>query len=712
MADTVTPLPERTTLFAFVLGRNAIWLAMVTGLMLTIATFWVVHRQLDLQQQLDFKWAADNRFRALQREVDANLKAVRDLGDILARSDTIDRRSFQPAAQALLAELSGVDVLAWAPRLAGEAPGAAREVPVRLQEPTQATPSLVGLDLAVAPGFRELLSQAEKNGALTAGRAPPTLWGAEKTDGVRFAAVFPVSTEGVSAGFVAAILNVERLVEASIGHLEPRGIDYWIYAIGDQAAKRPLHAYTSRLRPDGSPSPASPPAPGEAHAMTGTLTVGNLGWRFNAAAAPHFRSAQAFHEGPWIILVEGVLFTLAFTLYFLEVNRDMARRAAMDRALREKEERLRSLFEHSPDVILTLDSAGNVLFMNRPYAGFDPEKQEGEPFLSFLPEVQRDRHARALARVLSEKRVQRLVYALPDYTWWETRLIPLALEGEADATLVILTDVTENRVLQAQAVRNARLASLGVLAASVAHEINNPNSAIQFNASILLRSWGDLLPMVERQKYRDGSFSLGGMPVGEAVETIPRLLKGMVKSSQQIKKIVDNLKFMARQDKGELNQKAQVRDILQSAFSILQNQIRKKCDNCRMDVPSDLPELRGNPQQLEQVVINLMMNALESLPDRTAGVFITASMDEDEDWLVIRVEDEGTGIPEERMALITDPFFTTKEESGGTGLGLSISAGIIKAHGGRLEFQSRPGNGTVALIKLPLLPSTLDGLHS
>ncbi|TXG80769.1 MAG: HAMP domain-containing histidine kinase [Rhodocyclaceae bacterium] len=111
--------------------------------------------------------------------------------------------------------------------------------------------------------------------------------------------------------------------------------------------------------------------------------------------------------------------------------------------------------------------------------------------------------------------------------------------------------------------------------------------------------------------------------------------------------------------------------------------------------------VEGDVAQVGQVLINVMVNALEALPDRSRRVRVTAASEGDGARVVVRVEDEGRGISDETMAKICDPFFTTKSESGGTGLGLSISSSIIEGHGGTLRFESQNNRGTTVSIELP-----------
>jgi signal transduction histidine kinase len=141
---------------------------------------------------------------------------------------------------------------------------------------------------------------------------------------------------------------------------------------------------------------------------------------------------------------------------------------------------------------------------------------------------------------------------------------------------------------------------------------------------------------------------------------------------------------------------------LEAAVGILRKQTQEHTDRFELTVAEGLPAVRGSSQQLEQVFINVILNALQALPDRNCGVFVDASAPPGSGGVSIRVRDEGAGITKEHLEALTEPFFSTREDSGGTGLGLSISQSIIDKHGGRIEFESELGRGTTVTITLPV----------
>jgi signal transduction histidine kinase len=145
-----------------------------------------------------------------------------------------------------------------------------------------------------------------------------------------------------------------------------------------------------------------------------------------------------------------------------------------------------------------------------------------------------------------------------------------------------------------------------------------------------------------------------------------------------------------------------VNAVLKSAVALLSNMIMKSTNHFSIQYGSPLPQLKGNFQRLEQVIINLIQNACQALPDNQKAIFVATFYDEKRHGIVVDVEDEGTGIPSEILSHIVEPFYTTKASSGGLGLGLSISSRIVKEHGGTLTFTSEPGKGTKAEIVLPV----------
>jgi PAS domain S-box-containing protein len=271
----------------------------------------------------------------------------------------------------------------------------------------------------------------------------------------------------------------------------------------------------------------------------------------------------------------------------------------------------------------------------------------------------------------------------------------------------------EARQRQDQLFQSAKMASLGVLVSGVAHEINNPNFLVMLNTSVLREVWENARPILDLHYETKGDFIIAGGRYSKMREEVSQMLSGVLEGSERIKRIVQELRDFAREPSRDLTGEVSLNAVVDSALVLLANPIKKATVNFTANLSPDLPLLRGNAQRLEQVVINLLQNACQSLSDRERGVFLCTKLDESSDCVVVEVRDEGIGIREDVLPRIMDPFFTTKRENGATGLGLSISSTIAREHGGRLEFISSPGKGTTARLILPtsdVLERTSGGL--
>ena len=166
------------------------------------------------------------------------------------------------------------------------------------------------------------------------------------------------------------------------------------------------------------------------------------------------------------------------------------------------------------------------------------------------------------------------------------------------------------------------------------------------------------------------------------------MLDEMLEGARRIKRIVEDLKDFARRDDTAVKEPLDLNAVVQAAVRLVEPTLRKATNRFKARYADGLPKVLGNAQRIEQVVINLILNACQALPDPDRGVFLETRYDPETGACELRVRDEGVGIAAEHLPRLTDPFFTTKRESGGTGLGLSVSAGIVKEHGGALSFDS------------------------
>jgi PAS domain S-box-containing protein len=298
---------------------------------------------------------------------------------------------------------------------------------------------------------------------------------------------------------------------------------------------------------------------------------------------------------------------------------------------------------------------------------------------------------------------QKSLRVTKDGTRWGIKTFPQKNDkGEVTNVIEVASDITESSILKEEAMRSARLASLGELSAGIAHEINNPNGVIMQNAPMLKEMMDSMLPVLDEYAEEHGDFTLGRMPYSRLRERILQLPQRIQDSSIRIKCIVDDLKdFVRDEGRQEAQTEGYLNYALEAAVRLTANSVKKATKNFNIRYGEDLPPFVGSLQRIEQVIVNLIMNACQALPDMEAAINITTRYNEALNQVELEVADEGCGISEENLNKVTNPFFTTKRETGGTGLGMSISSRIIEEHGGRLTIDSVVDFGTSITISLP-----------
>ncbi len=280
---------------------------------------------------------------------------------------------------------------------------------------------------------------------------------------------------------------------------------------------------------------------------------------------------------------------------------------------------------------------------------------------------------------------------------------PLGAETalEENGAVVHIRDITQNKKLEQELLQADKMISLGILVSGVAHEINNPNNFIMLNTPLLQEIWDSIQGLLAQAQQEQGDLVIAGLSYPELLEKVPMLFSGITEGSQRIKTIVQGLKDFARHDDMNLQEEVDVNRVVEQSVLLLKNMIQQASSNFTLDLDPDLPVIRGNAQKLEQVVINLLQNACQALSSPDKALTVQTLSDPRGRGILIRISDEGEGIPRESLPRIMDPFFTTRRSSGGTGIGLSVSRNIVKEHGGSIEVESRIGLGTTFQVILP-----------
>ena len=229
---------------------------------------------------------------------------------------------------------------------------------------------------------------------------------------------------------------------------------------------------------------------------------------------------------------------------------------------------------------------------------------------------------------------------------------------------------------EAQLARTSRMAAVGTLTAGIAHELNNPLNNVSLNAEALMESF---------ESYSD--------------QQKRKMLEDIVHQVERASGTVRNLLDFTRVERPVFVPVSMI-EIVRAACRLVGNEAELNGVEFLLDMPEDLPRIEGNPRDLQQVLLNLLLNAIQAMPNggtlTVRGRFVDQSVE-------VEVADTGVGIPQEHLGSIFDPFFTTKELGAGTGLGLFVSYGTIEKHQGRIEVQSTEGRGSTFTVILPVV---------
>jgi signal transduction histidine kinase len=364
--------------------------------------------------------------------------------------------------------------------------------------------------------------------------------------------------------------------------------------------------------------------------------------------------------------------------------------------LRFERDALRDTFDVIEDGLFLLDQTGHVLLENEAGHRLRAEAAEAPFFYEGaegVAEVSLENVLERLAQAVSCRNASTAAGLARASMHFEARAHPAA----GSRILVYLRDITLGRDTEVRRLQSEKLASIGMLAAGVAHEINNPASFVLANTEALgglLRVLDDRLKGDQQLAQRLGLREL----LFEAMAIVQESKEGMVR----IHRIVRDLHAFSRVE-DEPDGVTDVNAAVESALTMLRNELRYRAEVKRHLAATRL--VGGSSARIGQVFLNLILNAAQALPEGELrrNRLVVRSHDDD-DGVVVEVEDNGPGIPPEVLPRIFESFFTTKPPGVGTGLGLSISREIVRSAGGEIEAESRPGRGALFRVRLPAVP--------
>jgi PAS domain S-box-containing protein len=402
-----------------------------------------------------------------------------------------------------------------------------------------------------------------------------------------------------------------------------------------------------------------------------------------------------------------------------QLKQEIDERKQMEEKLWKSGERFRALTESTSDWIWELNAKGIYTYASpkvKDLLGYEPGEVIGKTPFDFMPPDEAKRIKLEFNAIVdSQKPFSKLENV---NTHKDGRLIVLETSGvpifDHDGRLYgyrgIDRDITKEKKLRReseyrlqQVIHADKLSSLGEVVAGVAHEINNPNSFITYNVPLLEETWQMFEPLISKYAAANSQLRIAGFSIEELCADMRELLQEIKIGSDRINKIVSNLKDFARLDENTQFKPVQVNEMIEKTMAIVGAQVRKSIGKVKINLDPDLPRIQGQFQKLEQVMANLVINAVQAAPDKGKGKLSISTRHVTRlGSVLIEVEDNGTGIESGVIERVFEPFFTTRRDAGGTGLGLSVSYGLIQEHNGIIGVLSIPGLGTRFTVYLPV----------
>ncbi|HET6488972.1 MAG TPA: ATP-binding protein [Syntrophales bacterium] len=274
------------------------------------------------------------------------------------------------------------------------------------------------------------------------------------------------------------------------------------------------------------------------------------------------------------------------------------------------------------------------------------------------------------------------------------------LSGSA---IVRISDITKEKIVTIELIQQEKLASLGLLVSSMTHEINNPNNFILFNVPILRDYLGAMLPIVQEHAAGRAGFEIMGMSADAFQEDALKLLTNIQNGAERICATAAKFVGFSKKRTCEKNEPVDPGEPIEKAVSICRHEINRTIRSFDVDVEANLPTILADPWALEQVIINLLINASQVADKADSRLGLKAFVDKNGgNRFTIEITDNGCGMDGETIKKIFFPFFTSKKDGKGTGLGLYIVKNLIDEMEGRIEVQSEPGRGSTFRIAIPV----------
>ena len=424
---------------------------------------------------------------------------------------------------------------------------------------------------------------------------------------------------------------------------------------------------------------------------------------------------EAFVDSSMLIVV---ISPALYLFLFRPIIRHIARREAAERNVRKSRDLLQTVFNGISDPLILLDHAMNVKMINTAASRY---YRIGQPFavdqpchIALMQGAERCAECDIPRRIAENSNLTFERPGLFDPDRVEQVIIyrSAALSDRSESIIVKIADVTEVKALERQIRQRERLAYLGLLISGVAHEINNPNTFISF-LPILRDYLHELIPIIDEYANGRADFEIANMTYDDFRQDLFRLIENITHGSGRIDSIVSQLKafshIQGRQKLAEIS----VGTVLERVITLADAQIKRMVKRFDKAIPAQLPVIVTDSHAIEQIVLNLLINACQAADKTDSWVSVKAGLPASPPYaLAIEVGDNGCGMEAETLRHIFDPLFTTKGPDTGTGLGLYVCHNLAEGIGAAIDVKSDPGAGSTFTLLLPDLRHRLNDADS
>lgn len=395
---------------------------------------------------------------------------------------------------------------------------------------------------------------------------------------------------------------------------------------------------------------------------------------------------------------------------FGELDHQIEQRLVVENDLEQNQQLLQRVFESISDPLVLMDEKSHVKMVNRAamdyYGAARAEKAIHQLCFEGLGQYRHPCQSCRIPAAVKDGRqmeFERDGFVDPKRTE-VVELFPIKDASETPRGAVMrIHDVTEAKDMQQQVNQLENQASIGLLVSSVAHEIKNPNSFIAFNISVLRTYFKDLLPILDEHAANAPEFEVAHMRYAEFRTDVFKLMDTIEHGSKRIDSILGNLKTLSPVKTEVKCLPLSLPDVINRVIDTVGRKIEKTVKRFDVHIHPRLPEIYSDPEILEQVILNLLVNATQAADKGDAYISLKAEpQDKDDQWVMLVVEDNGHGMSPQTQRRIFEPFYSTKIAEGGTGLGLYVCRNLLNEIGGQLYLHSELGKGTRFTVELPV----------